>query len=68
MSQILQSRNGSKLYQDLYFSEKKPSFGNNVSEATCYVCAKGIQDGFSVTAKKFTSGTLLFCEKHYFMK
>ena len=68
MSQLLQTKNGSKLYQDLLFSEKKSSFGSNANEATCYVCGKGLQHGFAVTAKKFTSGTLLFCEKHYSMK
>ena len=68
MSQLLETKTGSKLCQDLIFSEKKSSLGSNAYEATCYVCGKGLQNGFTVTAKKFTSGTLLFCEKHYSMK
>ncbi len=67
MSQILQTKSDSKLYQDLFFSGKKFQFGSNANEATCYVCGKGLEHGFSVTAKKFSSGTLLFCEKHYSM-
>ena len=67
MSQMLQTKTGSKLYQDLFISGKKSSFGSNANEATCYVCGKGLEHGFSVTAKKFTSKTLLFCEKHYSM-
>ena len=68
MSQLLQAKSGSSLYLDLFFSGKKSSFETNASEATCYVCGKGLQHGFAVTARKFTSGTLLFCEKHYSMK
>lgn len=68
MRQLLQTKTGSKLYQDLFFSGKKSGFGSNVNEAACYVCGKGLQHGFAVTAKKFTSETLLFCEKHYSMK
>jgi hypothetical protein len=67
MSQMLQTKTGSKLYQDLFYLGKKPSFVSNVNEATCYVCGKGLQHGLAVTAKKFTSRTLLFCEKHYSM-
>ncbi len=67
MSQILQTKTGSKLYQDFFFSGKKSSIDTNANEATCYVCGKGLEHGFSVTAKKFTLGTLLFCEKHYSM-
>lgn len=68
MSQLLQAKPGSKLYQDLYFSGKNPNLTSNANEATCYVCGKGLEHGFAVTAKKFNSGTLLFCEKHYSMK
>ena len=67
MSQILQTKPGSGLYQDLFFAEKKSNFASNAHEATCYVCGKGIQHGLSITAKKFATGTLLFCEKHYSM-
>jgi hypothetical protein len=68
MSQILQAKTGAKLYQDLFFLGRKSSFASNANEATCYVCGKGLEHGFAVTAKKFNSGTLLFCEKHYSMK
>jgi hypothetical protein len=68
MRQILQTKTGSKLYQDFFFSGKKSRIDSNAIEAICYVCGQGLQSGVSITAKKFTSRTLLFCEKHYSKK
>ncbi len=65
MSQLLQAKSGSNLYLDLFFSGKKSSFETNVSEATCYVCGKGLPDGHCITAKTLTSGIVLFCNVHY---
>ena len=65
MSQLLVRKIGSSLYQDLTFSAKKPCLDTIAVEASCYVCGKGLEDGYSITAKNSASGTMLFCDKHY---
>ena len=65
MSQLLETRNRSRLYQDLIFPEKTPILDTLAIEASCYVCGKGLEDGYSVTAKNTSLGTILYCEKHY---
>ena len=65
MSQLLETRNRSRLYQDLTFPEKPSILDTMVIEASCYVCGKGLEDGCSVTAKHTTFGTILYCDKHY---
>jgi hypothetical protein len=64
MSQ-LETKNRSRLYQDLIFAEKTSALETLATVASCYVCGKGLDDGYSVTAKNTTSGTILYCEKHY---
>ncbi len=34
----------------------------------CYVCGRGLEDGFSVTAKALRTGTAMFCNIHYGMQ
>ena len=68
MSQLLQTKSDSKIYQDLYFPGKKLSLQTTASLASCYVCGKGLEDGYAVTAKIVRSQTLLYCEKHYSMQ
>ena len=53
------------MYQDLVFQQKERVLDSHAEEARCYVCSKGMDDGYSITAKKTTFGTLLFCNKHY---
>ena len=65
MSQLLETRNRSRLYQDLVFQEKISHLDTLVIEASCYVCGKGLEDGYSITAKNTASGTVLYCDKHY---
>lgn len=31
----------------------------------CYVCGKGISDGYAVTAKSLSNGIALFCNTHF---
>ena len=33
--------------------------------AECYVCGKGLPDGYAITAKSLASGIVLFCNVHY---
>ncbi len=65
MSQLLETKIPSRIYQDYVFSKRKIVVNTLANEAICYVCGKGLKDGFSVTAKNTTFGTLLFCDKHY---
>ncbi len=65
MSQLLEIKIPSRIYQDFVFSKRKIVVNTLANEARCYVCSKGLEDGYSVTAKNTTFGTLLFCDKHY---
>ncbi len=65
MSQLLEIKIPSRIYQDFVFSKRKIVVNTLANEARCYVCSKGLDDGFTVTAKNTTFGTLLFCDKHY---
>ena len=65
MSQILETKFPSRIYQDLVFQKTKSAVDTLVKEATCYVCSKGMADGYSITAKTTVFGTLLFCDKHH---
>ncbi len=66
MSQLFKTKIPSRIYQDILFTKRKIVVNTLANEARCYVCSKGLGDGFSVTAKNTTFGTLLFCDKHYF--
>ena len=65
MSQLLETKIPSRIYQDFIFLKRKIAVNTLANEARCYVCSKGLEDGFSVTAKNTIFGTLLFCDKHY---
>ena len=67
MSQLLESKTRSALYQEFIFSKNQPSLKSFAIEASCYVCGKGLDDGHSLTAKNSATRTLLFCNKHYSM-
>ena len=65
MSQILVSRTKSKfLYSELLFSKQAPHLISNVNETECYVCQKGINDGYSLYARIMVDTVKFFCEKH----
>jgi len=54
----------STLMQDLYF-KKTSEIKSSVSEVECYICGKGLQDGYRITAKTLYNGIALFCDVHY---
>jgi hypothetical protein len=54
----------STLMQDLYF-KKTSEVKSSVSEVECYICGKGLQDGYRITAKTLHNGIALFCDVHY---
>ena len=44
---------------------KKPFNTSSATPVKCYVCGKGLDDGYSITAKQLPSGIALFCDVHY---
>lgn len=68
MSQVLvakQKRSEYLVFQDLYFGQKPISVMTSVTEAVCYVCKKGLNDGLSITAKTSGKKINLFCDMHF---
>lgn len=65
MSQILETEQRTTLFQETIAPSYNLRLKTSAIEASCYVCGKGIQDGYSLTAKKSLGSTLLFCDKHY---
>ena len=53
------------IMQDMQIHKSSEKFATSVSAAECYVCGKGLEDGFSISAKTLPSGTVLFCNVHY---
>ncbi len=52
------------IIQDIIFSDKKFTMNSSANMVKCAVCGKGLDDGFSVTAKSFLNETRFFCEIH----
>ena len=53
------------IMQDMHIVKKSQSTQSSVLAVECYVCGKGLEDGFSVTAKTLRNGTAMFCDVHY---
>jgi len=45
--------------------KKIPDPKSSVSKVECYVCGKGLTDGYCISAKTLPSGIALFCDTHY---
>ena len=67
MSQVMASpkTRGSALIQDLFLSEPKTFVKSTAKQTKCCVCNKGLEEGFSITAKNTSLGTVFFCNVHY---
>jgi len=63
MSQIL-ATSKSGLIQDFVISKKKSFVASTTSFVKCNVCGKGIEDGFSISAKSIQKRTFFFCDIH----
>jgi hypothetical protein len=50
--------------QILAIKSKNPIIHSSANMAKCDVCGKGLDNGFSVTAKTFLKETRFFCEVH----
>ena len=51
--------------QDIQIFKKIPNPKSSVSIGECYVCGKGLFDGYCISAKTLPSGIALFCDVHY---
>ena len=49
-------------------SELRHEIQSSVSKVECYVCGKGLSEGYSVSAKTLANGIVLFCDVHYSMQ
>ncbi len=67
MSQIILDAKFARpaLVQDILFSRKKSVLISSVNLVECDICGKGIEDGFSITAKSISNETVFFCDFHY---
>ena len=54
----------SLLTQDLDL-KKTSKVKSSVTEVECYICGKGLHDGYRITAKTLCNGIALFCDIHY---
>ena len=50
--------------QDIQIFKKIPNPKSSVSIVECYVCGKGLFDGYCISAKTLPSGIALFCDVH----
>ena len=67
MSQMMvypKSKN-SALIQDVFLQEPRSFVESSVKQTTCCVCNKGLEGGFSITAKNTSLGIVFFCDRHY---
>ena len=66
MSQVLAKPKIHKtgLIQDLYVVEEKSYLPSSACAASCYVCDKGLKDGYSLTANIISGETVLLCDIH----
>jgi len=56
------------IIQDMQIRKKPQNTQSSVSKVECYVCGKGLQDGYSITAKTLENGIVLFCDIHYLLQ
>jgi hypothetical protein len=49
-------------------TELRHEIQSSVSKVECYICGKGLADGYSITAKTLSNTIVLFCDVHYSMQ
>jgi len=65
MSQIMINKPASKfLFSDLVFINEAPYLISEAPQVVCFICQKGIQDGYSLSARVIDKDALFFCDKH----
>ncbi len=53
------------IMHDMQILRKLQNMTTSVSKVECYVCGKGLEDGYTISAKTLPHGTVLFCDVHY---
>ena len=48
--------------------DAKHKIQSSVSKVECYICGKGLAEGYSISAKTLSNGIVLFCDVHYKMQ
>ena len=59
------SSNQTTIHDMLFHKKPERTFTTSIRSAECYVCGRGLESGFSITAKTMPEGNALFCELHY---
>ena len=49
----------------MHEANTKQDIQSSVSKVECYVCGKGLAEGYSISAKTLSNGIVLFCDVHY---
>ena len=52
----------------MHDNNTKQEIQSSVSKVECYVCGKGLAEGYSISAKTLSNGIVLFCDVHYSMQ
>lgn len=58
-------RSNQTIVHDMQFPKRSEKIFTSVRSAECYVCGRGLESGFSITAKAMPDGNALFCDLHY---
>ena len=53
------------IVHDMQFLRGSERVSTSTRSAECYVCGRGLESGFSITAKAMPDGNALFCDLHY---
>jgi len=53
------------IIQDMQILKKSQYVVSSVSKVECYVCGKGLKDGYCISAQTLPNGIVLFCDVHY---
>ena len=59
------SSSNQTIVHDMQFLRRPERALTSAKSAECYVCGRGLESGFSITAKTMPNGNALFCELHY---
>jgi hypothetical protein len=55
----------SALIHDVFLKDHGTFVESTAKQTKCCVCNKGLEEGFSITAKNTFLGIVFFCEIHY---
>ncbi len=59
------SKTNQTIIQDMQILKKPEHVWSSAKSVECYVCGRGLDSGFSITARTLPNGNALFCDLHY---